>query len=227
MKYCNNCGQKLKTKEAYCPSCGRSTNILFGLTYSFTDKINETINEVTDSFKDSISESLGLSRKDKQPKMRYGEPEEDYYEEPRRNHRPIEDNYEDDYEERPKRKRKVQTEELSTMRCSRCDGYVDIDEERGIISCPYCGAKKRIPVSDDVRIAREKRRAEVELKRLEMEEKERERRHQEREKERQEQELKNRFIRYAILIGAMIVLGIGISIIQLIVDFFNFIGGLF
>lgn len=227
MKYCNNCGQKIRPKETFCRSCGRSTSAFAAIGAMFTDKINDTINEMTDSFKDSISESLGLNDKNKQSKMRYEKTEEEYYEEPRRNRRPTEDEYADDYEEQPKKKQKVQNEELSTMRCSRCDGYVDIDEERGIISCPYCGAKKRIPVSDDVRIAREKRRAEVELKRLEMEEKERERRHQEREKERQAQELRKSNIRLAIIFIALFAIGIISAIIQSLGNLFHYIGGLF
>ena len=50
--------------------------------------------------------------------------------------------------------------EIIRLRCTNCEGIMDIDAEKQIISCPYCGSKSLILESDDVKI--EKIRAKTE-----------------------------------------------------------------
>lgn len=40
------------------------------------------------------------------------------------------------------------------LRCEDCNGVMDIDESREVISCPYCGSKKIVMESDGVKIER-------------------------------------------------------------------------
>lgn len=51
--------------------------------------------------------------------------------------------------------------EIIKLRCEDCDGTMMIDSNREVISCPYCGSKKIILDSDEVKI--EKIRAAREL----------------------------------------------------------------
>ncbi len=41
---------------------------------------------------------------------------------------------------------------MISLKCEGCLGTMEVDENREIISCPYCGSKKMIPMSDSVRI---------------------------------------------------------------------------
>lgn len=41
-----------------------------------------------------------------------------------------------------------------TMKCQDCGATMDIDPEKQIIYCPYCGSKHLIEESDDVKKAR-------------------------------------------------------------------------
>lgn len=38
------------------------------------------------------------------------------------------------------------------LKCVECGGVLEIDSDRKILSCPYCGSKQLIIDSDDVRI---------------------------------------------------------------------------
>ena len=40
---------------------------------------------------------------------------------------------------------------IITMICEACNGRLEVDENRRVIFCPYCGAKKMIIESDDVK----------------------------------------------------------------------------
>ena len=46
-----------------------------------------------------------------------------------------------------------------SLRCEACDGVLEVDEDREILSCPYCGSKELIAESDDVRKERIRSRA--------------------------------------------------------------------
>lgn len=47
------------------------------------------------------------------------------------------------------------------LRCSECSGTLEIDSDRTILSCPYCGSKELIVESDAVTIERIKAKAKV------------------------------------------------------------------
>ena len=40
------------------------------------------------------------------------------------------------------------------LRCEECNGILEVDLEKQILSCPYCGSKKFVQESDEVTIAR-------------------------------------------------------------------------
>lgn len=40
------------------------------------------------------------------------------------------------------------------LRCEECNGILEVDPEKQILSCPYCGSKKFIQESDEITIAR-------------------------------------------------------------------------
>ena len=40
------------------------------------------------------------------------------------------------------------------LTCSDCGGTMDIDADKNVILCPFCGSKKIILESDDVKIAK-------------------------------------------------------------------------
>lgn len=40
------------------------------------------------------------------------------------------------------------------LRCEECNGILEVDRDRQILSCPYCGSKKFVQESDEVTIAR-------------------------------------------------------------------------
>lgn len=40
------------------------------------------------------------------------------------------------------------------LKCQDCNGTLEIDEKREIVTCPYCGSKNLIPESDAVKIAK-------------------------------------------------------------------------
>ena len=59
-----------------------------------------------------------------------------------------------------------------------------VEEDKSILSCPYCGSKEFINESDEVKI--EKMKKEIELKKMEFEEREQERKYKEKEKDRKD-----------------------------------------
>lgn len=93
---------------------------------------------------------------------------------------------------------------MISLKCEDCLGTMDIDENREIISCPYCGSKKIIPISDAVRI--EKIRQEARLKSEELDFKA--------ERAKSKEDMK------AILVGV----GVMVILMTLLVLFFKAIG---
>lgn len=49
---------------------------------------------------------------------------------------------------------KSQQSNIIRLRCEDCNGVMEIDESREVISCPYCGSKKIVLESDGVKIER-------------------------------------------------------------------------
>ena len=56
---------------------------------------------------------------------------------------------------------------MISLKCEACNGMMDVDEDREILTCPYCGSKNLIPISDAVKIEKIRQEAELEKKRLE------------------------------------------------------------
>lgn len=44
--------------------------------------------------------------------------------------------------------------ETIKLKCQNCNGTLDVDPNREVISCPYCGEKTLVPESDEVKIAK-------------------------------------------------------------------------
>ncbi len=72
-----------------------------------------------------------------------------------------------------------------SLKCSSCNGVLQIEENREILSCPYCGSKELISESDAVKIARTqsdayrdvefgRQRTELEMRRMDLQERNRE-----------------------------------------------------
>lgn len=55
---------------------------------------------------------------------------------------------------------------MISLRCEDCLGTMEVDENREVLTCPYCGSKKMLPVSDAVKIEKIKQEAEIEKTRL-------------------------------------------------------------
>ncbi|MCR5419309.1 MAG: hypothetical protein K6E84_10365 [Lachnospiraceae bacterium] len=51
---------------------------------------------------------------------------------------------------------------MISLQCEACHGTMDVDENREVLTCPYCGSKQLIPVSDAVKIEKIKNEAEIE-----------------------------------------------------------------
>lgn len=43
---------------------------------------------------------------------------------------------------------------MISLKCEDCLGTMEVDENREVLTCPYCGSKKMIPVSDAVKITK-------------------------------------------------------------------------
>lgn len=52
------------------------------------------------------------------------------------------------------------------LRCEDCDGVMEIDESREVISCPYCGSKKIVLESDGVKIEKIRSASKYERKKI-------------------------------------------------------------
>lgn len=52
------------------------------------------------------------------------------------------------------------------LRCEDCNGVMDIDESREVISCPYCGSKKIVFESDGVKIEKIRSASKYERKKI-------------------------------------------------------------
>ena len=55
---------------------------------------------------------------------------------------------------------------MISLRCKDCLGTMDVDEDREVFSCPYCGSKKILPLSDKVKITKIKSQAQLESERM-------------------------------------------------------------
>lgn len=56
---------------------------------------------------------------------------------------------------------------MISLRCEDCLGIMEVDENREIFTCPYCGSKKILPISDEVKIAKIK--SDIDIKKMEIE----------------------------------------------------------
>lgn len=56
------------------------------------------------------------------------------------------------------------------LKCKECNGTMEVDKEKGIICCPYCGSKELIDESDAVKIVKTITDAELEKDRLDRQE---------------------------------------------------------
>ena len=52
------------------------------------------------------------------------------------------------------------------MKCNECGGTLELNEDRDIICCPYCGSKELIEESDEVKIERIKSKTRLKEKEL-------------------------------------------------------------
>lgn len=55
---------------------------------------------------------------------------------------------------------------LMKLVCEDCGGTMNIDSDKKVILCPFCGSKKIIFESDEVKIAQIKANAEIEKQRI-------------------------------------------------------------
>lgn len=72
------------------------------------------------------------------------------------------------------------------LRCKDCGGIMNVEENKTVLSCPYCGSKEFISESDEVKIEKIKNDTykEIELQKLKYEE-QRERRLEDQEKQKE------------------------------------------
>ena len=102
------------------------------------------------------------------------------------------------------------------LTCGECHGILEVDRDRQVISCPYCGSKRLIQESDEVTIARINKAADAERMRHEKEMKE----YEEELRVKKELELKEKqkegtkvLIRMWILLAFLILLWIILELI--------------
>ena len=59
------------------------------------------------------------------------------------------------------------SDDIKTIRlkCQECNGTMDVDESKHVLSCPYCGSKKLLVDSDEVKIEqiRSNERVDIEI----------------------------------------------------------------
>ena len=55
---------------------------------------------------------------------------------------------------------------MISLKCEDCLGTMEIDEDREVLTCPYCGSKKIIPISDAVKIEKIRRESELEMEKF-------------------------------------------------------------
>lgn len=58
---------------------------------------------------------------------------------------------------------------IARLRCEDCNGVMEIDESREVISCPYCGSKKIVLESDGVKIEKIRSESKLERKKIDRE----------------------------------------------------------
>lgn len=62
--------------------------------------------------------------------------------------------------------RSYQQSNIIRLRCEDCNGVMEIDESREVISCPYCGSKKIVLESDGVKIEKIRSASKYERKKI-------------------------------------------------------------
>ncbi len=96
------------------------------------------------------------------------------------------------------------------MRCKSCNGVMNVDDERKVLICPYCGSKELIAESNEVTIERIRSRTykEIEFKKLEHED-EKEKRLEEKERNEafSKSKLSTASLVFAIICGIMTLAG--------------------
>ena len=61
---------------------------------------------------------------------------------------------------------RTQQSNIVRLRCEDCDGVMEIDESREVISCPYCGSKKIVLESDGIKIEKIRSASKYERKKI-------------------------------------------------------------
>lgn len=59
--------------------------------------------------------------------------------------------------------------EVIKMKCAECGGALDVNSDRKVMCCPFCGSKNLIVESDYVKVETERIKAEHDLKEKELE----------------------------------------------------------
>lgn len=68
--------------------------------------------------------------------------------------------------------------QIAKLKCQECNGIMEVDSDKQVAMCPYCGSKKLIIESDDVKIEKirsekditiERQRGDVEIEKIKLE----------------------------------------------------------
>lgn len=95
----------------------------------------------------------------------------------------------------------MENKNIVKLTCEDCGGTMDIDSDRKVMVCPFCGSKKIVLESDEVKIAHIQAEAEIEKQRLAND---LEKSKQEEAKRKDEEDNKNFLIGVGILIVIII-----------------------
>lgn len=60
----------------------------------------------------------------------------------------------------------MESKNIVKLTCEDCGGTMDINSNQNVIVCPFCGSKKIVLESDEVKIAQIQAEAEIEKQRL-------------------------------------------------------------
>lgn len=95
----------------------------------------------------------------------------------------------------------MESKNIVKLTCEDCGGTMDINSNQNVIVCPFCGSKKIVLESDEVKIAQIQAEAEIEKQRLTNE---LEKSKQDEVKRKDEEDNKSFFMVFIILIGITI-----------------------
>lgn len=68
--------------------------------------------------------------------------------------------------------------QIAKLKCQECNGIMEVDSDKQVMMCPYCGSKNLIMESDDVKIEKirsekditiERQRGDVEIEKIKLE----------------------------------------------------------